>query len=508
MSDDDMDLFLGNVARSATTGVSWTPQQERVFQVVLRSEGNVAVVSRAGTGKSTTIIEAAKRLPERIDASLVAFNRAIADDLRSKAPKTLRVKTFHAAGMGILKSYDRACTIDEDKGMNLAREVADPSSPQKFVTAIKRAASMCKSYLVHFEGDGDIDRAIDIFETHGIDADGFATPSELASLAFRAMRSAREMTGLVDFDDQVWLPIVLNMKPKFRNDIGFVDEAQDMAENQLRLAFMLADRVVVVFDPYQGIYTWRGAGGEMFERMLASLHAEEVKLTVTFRCPKKVVKEAQQFVPDFEAAPGAQDGIVESISTGDLLTKVRPGDVVISRTNAALVRQCTAAIRAGIKSNIIGRDLGEMLTGMVSRSHADSVKELLDWVGEWKAREIEKRQAKDQDAQPIVDRAACLEAFADGAKSVPEVRRNILMMFDDVDDAHRVVFSSTHRFKGMERDRVFLLRDTYLHPKMKIDENGVKQWDVPQEEKNLFYVGITRAKKELYYVRGGEPKGV
>jgi len=499
MSNEDMDLFLGASVRAGTKK-AWTPQQEAVFEAVVKGQGNLEVVARAGAGKSTTILECAVRLPPKVNAGLTAFNRTIADDLKAKAPDSLKVRTFHAAGFAILKAHDRHCTIDTDKGILLAKEAAGMGAPTKLVTAVKRAASMCKAYLVE-----DLERAQEVFEDHDIDADGLVSQRELAQMAFAAMKSAKEMPGLVDFDDQVWLPIVLNLKPKYVNDIVFVDEAQDMAENQLRLAFSLAGgvgRIVVVYDPFQAIYEWRGAGTAMFNRIRSQLQAKQMPLTVTFRCARSIVRKANELVPDLEAAPNAEEGLVENLAVNQLITKARPGDVIISRTNAALIKQCMAFIRAGIKSNIVGRDLGKTLSGMVTRSQASSVTDLLDWVAAWRMREVDKCQAKDQDPQPITDKAACVEAFADGAKSIAEVLRNISVMFDDGDDRERVLFSSTHRFKGMERDRVFLLWSTYLNARTVRNETGeyVTQ-AVTFEERALAYVAITRAKKELYLVR-------
>ena len=55
------------------------------------------------------------------------------------------------------------------------------------------------------------------------------------------------------------------------------------------------------------------------------------------------------------------------------------------------------------------------------------------------------------------------------------------------DSGPGLLFSSTHRAKGMERDRVFVLAWTY-----KPDAGG--------EAANLWYVAISRAKRELVLV--------
>jgi DNA helicase-2/ATP-dependent DNA helicase PcrA len=54
---------------------------------------------------------------------------------------------------------------------------------------------------------------------------------------------------------------------------------------------------------------------------------------------------------------------------------------------------------------------------------------------------------------------------------------------------------TVHRAKGQETDRVWILRPDLLP--MKLPKMTDEQ---KQQERNLHYVAITRAKHELYYV--------
>jgi superfamily I DNA/RNA helicase len=82
---------------------------------------------------------------------------------------------------------------------------------------------------------------------------------------------------------------------------------------------------------------------------------------------------------------------------------------------------------------------------------------------------------------------------------VAEVLSAIERLFSDQKPENAVILSSTHKAKGLERDRVWLLQDTYLRSR----RNRLGVWEGPsQEEKNLFYVAVTRAKSELVLVEG------
>ena len=73
--------------------------------------------------------------------------------------------------------------------------------------------------------------------------------------------------------------------------------------------------------------------------------------------------------------------------------------------------------------------------------------------------------------------------------TIKDLKETIEKLFNDVADDNKVILSTTHKAKGLERDRVFILADTYR----KSGAGG--------EEDNLFYVAITRCKKELFFIR-------
>jgi superfamily I DNA/RNA helicase len=100
---------------------------------------------------------------------------------------------------------------------------------------------------------------------------------------------------------------------------------------------------------------------------------------------------------------------------------------------------------------------------------------------------MKRLQEKNRDATIVLDKIECLENLCEDAKTLDDVKDNIKELFIDGDDSKRVILSSTHKAKGLERERVFMLNWTFR-------KNG------PQEEKNLIYVAQTRAKSNLFIV--------
>ncbi len=508
--NDQLSMFLGRSMSAIKASSSdsadetmWSPQQKAIFAAARECTDNLAIEARAGTGKTTTAVELIKRTSARGRGRILyaAFNRAIKEDVQPKLAgvRNVDVRTLNGVGYNLLCQYDRDTQTDAEKGFRIAQEIAGPTANTRLVGAIKKAASYLRAQCIT-----NVDEAEDVLFAMEIDAEPFATGNELAQMALRAIHASQQMLGIVDYDDQVTLPVTLGLTSKYPYDNVIIDEAQDMNEAQLRLCLRVAGsdgRIIVIGDPKQAIYVFRGADEGTYNRIANRLDAKRLLLTVTYRCAKAIVREANHFVPDLIAAPGAPEGVVSRISHDQMRKLLKPGDFVLSRTNAALVEQCTAAIRAGIRSNIQGRDLGQSLAALVRKANADDVEELTEWIEAWQVREVEKRQKKDQDPQPAIDRAQCVLAFTFGCRSVAEVLRAITTMFEDVKDADRVVFSTTHRAKGLERERVFVLAQTYLKPRPVRDpETGVVEFIVTEEEKNLYYVAVTRAKTQLYLV--------
>jgi ATP-dependent exoDNAse (exonuclease V) beta subunit len=82
------------------------------------------------------------------------------------------------------------------------------------------------------------------------------------------------------------------------------------------------------------------------------------------------------------------------------------------------------------------------------------------------------------------------------AKLVIERCYNLFSKDDDGKGVDCITLASTHKFKEDERNRVFCLAETYCKASDKQTQ------DEAQQEKNLLYVAITRAKMHLSYVTG------
>jgi hypothetical protein len=204
-------------------------------------------------------------------------------------------------------------------------------------------------------------------------------------------------------------------------------------------------------------------------------------------------------VPDLEALPDAPEGSVEVVK--ECLPE--PGDFVLCRVNAPLIGMAFDSIKRGIPAQVLGRNIGDGLLSLVRKLRADSVDQLLGRLDEYRRSEVQfltRRwgdRADDKIAAPD-DRCECLRVLAAGSQSVQDLEQRIASLFAEANSGEApkqfVTFSSGHKSKGLEADRVWILRPELLpHPM-------AQQPHEQLQEKNLAYVCITRAKRELKFV--------
>lgn len=479
-----------------------SPEQDAIWDAIANGRDHVVVKALAGTGKSFTCREAMNRTPTNLKVLYLAFNKVIADEFGRGAPANCEVKTINAIGFRVVRNNLRT-ELDGDKLGRIVEDVFPRVASNRAAgTTIERLVALCKAYLL----DGtDIQQVTDLATRHEIEIDMDA--AEGIPLIAEMIKRCRTETGSIDFDDQVWLPVVLDM-PAPRYDLVFVDEAQDLNPCQHALALKLlkpgTGRLVIVGDDHQAIYGWRGSDVDSIDNLSAKLGitglpVTTLPLTVTRRCPRKVVAEAQKYVPDLRHLPDAPDGEVHSVKDRSALEQYKPGDMVVCRTNAPLLGVAYQLIRRQVKAVVRGRDIGRGLQTLIRQLRADSMMDLMGKLEDWECREItkvSKTRRAETAIQRIQDRAECLRALSDGCATVTELNGRIEQIFADFESGgtpkNAVVLSSIHRAKGLEADTVF-----WLYPDIKCPTE--QDWQRKQET-NLRYVAVTRAKLRLVYV--------
>ncbi|MES2341701.1 MAG: ATP-dependent helicase [Pseudomonadota bacterium] len=515
----------------------WSSEQEAIFSwferdqeglraacavlglpAVPDAKGHLVVVARAGTGKTTTILEGTSRAPEgRI--LLAAFNKAIATELQARLQNpACEAKTLHAVGYAAVRRYWERVQIAKgnEREWGLAQEVCGDQVPDAIKRLVGKACTKGREIVPHATEAGPL---MDVIVEHELEPDeewaeaGYgADYVEHRALEAMELAAVRRPKDGIDFADMLYLPVRNKWLVK-TYDLVVVDEAQDMTVTQLEIAQGVArGRICVVGDDRQAIYAFRGADSESLGRLKEGLRAGELGLKTTYRCPRVVVASAKRIVPDFEAAPGAPEGTESRLLSLDALVAAaepkaddrgKPHDLIASRTNAPIAGVAMALIRAGKRVRIQGREFGAGLIGLVKKlstgKAASSIPALLERLARWEDRELARleKMGREDLQDGVKDKAETLRVVAEGTTGPRELEARLGLLFADDGAKDTVVCSSVHKAKGLEFRRVFVLRPT-LHPAL--PKGKVRTPKQAIEEANIEYVAVTRAMDALVWV--------
>lgn len=487
--------------------------QQGIFDFIQHGNGNAVINALAGSGKTSTIVNAVKLIPSTCNALFIAFNKEIVKELEKKLEgvKNVQVKTLHSLGfLMIRRNLGTNIEIDEYKYRTfIKKNIKQLSSAdfdkmttkliQQYTDNVIQLCDLGRYNLAQCEKD-----LLQVSARHDI-----PIIDDECDAVLNVLKWGKENTTSIDFTDMVWLPYELTLNPiGLQYDYIFIDECQDLnaAQRELFLrCFRRGTRFIAVGDKKQAIYSFAGADAKSFAKLQSLPNTTTLPLPISYRCPKKVVNLANQFVDTMECREGAPDGeIVHNVSIKD----IHDGDMVLCRTKMPLIKLYMRYLRMGVKSYVRGQDIGLNLLRMVDKTEQimfnvslqkDGVfARLYDDLFEERNRLMIKRGMDLEDAtlsnqiMNKYDSIKALEILAEGLTSARDLHDRIENVF--AESADGVCLSTIHKAKGLEANNVYILCKTLMPSRL-----ATQDWEKEQEQ-NLMYVAYTRAKYKLGFV--------
>lgn len=255
----------------------WSPQQQDIFnwfeyEPLSRKydEGphgspHLVVRARAGTGKTTTIIEGVNRAPES-SILLCAFNKKIAEELNSRLDNpNAEAKTLHALGFAAIRRNWRGMSVaqgtarqdyltDQVCGLQTPRQVGRLVSmlhtKARDMMPIEPTIRELRDLCFFFDLTPDDDWSRTKQADGGYYDVDYVVKKAHAAMLYAAANEPRYDIG-IDFADMIYLPLVYGLlAPDY--DMVVVDEAQDLTLAQLTIAQRVCrGRICVVGDDKQ-----------------------------------------------------------------------------------------------------------------------------------------------------------------------------------------------------------------------------------------------------------------
>ena len=480
--------------------------QQAIYDFITNEDGNLVIEAVAGSGKSTTIVNALNIIPSDTTVLFLAFNKSIVDELKLKIGEkpNVTIKTLHSLGASIcFKSFRSSINADKyrkyiEKEIKEDRfkpiEKLDKDEFLNWRSNIRQMVDLIRLNLVNTASE-----AVDIAKKYGI-----ILESNEVELAMKAVKWGITDVTEIDFTDMIYFPNVKNVDvPTY--DIVFIDECQDLNTAQRELFLKCVDpdfgRFVAVGDGDQLIYGFAGSDDESFKKLKNQPNTTLLPLSICYRCDRDIIEKAKKLVPQIEARDDAPEGLIVENATID---DIKDGDMVLCRVTAPLVELCSKFISKGVKAYVKGTDTGKALADMLRRTDKENVDDALEELSHSLDKTIEKLcklmgytpedATQTSQYQTLMDKIDAIKNVCAGIEKTEDAIKKIDDIFSD-ENGVGICLCTVHKAKGLECDRVFILqKNKFYLPWVMNNKMYAKQ------ERNLEYVAITRAKKYLGYI--------
>ncbi|WP_394263389.1 ATP-dependent helicase [Trueperella sp.] len=526
---------------------------ERQREVAANVNGPMAVLAGAGTGKTRAItyriayaVRSGQHDPRNILA--VTFTAKAASEMRSRLRDlgvgNVQARTFHSAALSQLRYFwpnaigGFVPEIRESKMPLVSQAAASLGMAVDRISVRDLAAEIEWSKVSLIAPDEYVKRA----EAEGRPHVADYSHAEIASL-IKAYEEVKAERAVIDFEDVIIILIgIMRDRPDIANRIRqqykhfVVDEYQDVSPMQHRLLQLwLGDRrdLCVVGDVSQTIYSFTGASARYLEDFTKDYpRARTVKLNRDYRSTPQIVELANAMIEPIRSPASVElvsamksgrpvhfdeyaDDADEAANVAGKILSLRESGMPLSeiailyRINAQSVEFETALAQAGIAFEVKEserffnrrevRDAMVALRAVARGPQRDDLPEMVEdtlRVMGWRPEAPEAGAAKE--------RWESLRAILKLAQDVWDKRKASISEFvaeleeraelGNEPTTNAVTLSSLHAAKGLEWSAVFLVgMSEGLMP-----ISHAKTSDDLAEERRLLYVGITRAREDLF----------
>lgn len=498
--------------------MDFTPSvyQNKIFEFITKGTGNAVINAKAGSGKTTTLVEAMKLIPQKEKVLFVAFNKAIEQELstRLKGYDNVDIKTYHGLGYALLRNNlgkQNSIRLNEYKYTTFINNNIHILAPDSYRLG-KDDMRLFKNNLKQLVDFARFNLAQSVDEIKLIAIKYGITPVlNEVDIVPSILNWGQSHTSEIDYTDMIWLCIERNVKTRtYKYDYIFIDEAQDssiMQQALIKKCYKRGSRFIAIGDEFQCINAFAGADQDAFKKLQSEPNTKILELPITYRCPKTVVDFVCRTTGvNIEAADNAINGAINF--------DVNPytpqnNDMVLCRNTAHLVKLYMRYNRTNKKSYLKGRNIAETFKTVLLQTGQDFLsrdmmtdgvfprlyERLFDMIN----KEISITCMEYEDVVntrtiiDFIDTIKALEALSDGIIWKDDLIKKIDIIFSD-NDKDGICLSTIHKAKGLEADNVFI-----LCPSLMPSKYAKKEWEKIAEE-NLIYVAITRAKKTLNYI--------
>lgn len=457
--------------------MNFTDQQNHIFE---SKEQIILVKAYAGSGKTTTLVEFAKRHSDK-KILYIAFNSSVVESAKRKFPSNVVVSTFHSIAF-------------KEFGKDYSEKLNRPLKISNIISLLKVERNKYNLEFAKF-----LLEIINSFNNSAYYSLKEAIPLK-SKYSYHVIEEALETiwfemlnsTNNFPITHDTYLKLYHLSNPTLNYDYILFDEAQDanpvivdIILNQIR---KVNSKIVVVGDNHQSIYSFKNA----INSLNKFNHRKEYYLNKSFRFGNNIANYVNAILKVLKGetidliGSDHEDFIVNNFEKDEKFT-------IISRTNACLFLKAIQAVENNKKIHFI--------SGFKKYNFYNVLD--LDFLARGKLNLINDLHIKDygnyetfvHEANATQDKELLfLKKIVDKYKGkLEDLFKKIENSIVDEKSAD-IVLTTAHKSKGLQFENVFLCNDFSTF----IDNEGeiiIRNWS--EEEINILYVASSRAIKKL-----------
>lgn len=526
-----------------SSGFSPTAEQQAIIEQS-RSGNSLKIEAGAGAGKSTTLKLVSGELLSRKNRRRIlylAFNTTVAREASGKmpgvicrtghslaysqTPETLRKRVVESPGT-IWQKWNERIAGSEELSRKFGdvvyawKSILDSRSNDADLNQVRRNVfGALRTVIAQFERSADLEFADNHFPWREKAFLQFAAmegvlfpdkPEDARHRAVKGMVRSSVVRPLVSLADTLWresvdpastLPVSHDTylklfslgKPVLPFDTILFDEAQDANPVLLSIVESQPVQRIYVGDAHQQIYSWRGA-----ENAMQGLALPKFPLYQSFRFGPDLADYANRILAvkwEFDPYQGSEP--MRLRGNPDLRTSVHRAmksgetDAILCRTNAGVLDATLQKIDAGEIPYIVGGSNG--FTTYLNEAYRlskgqPSLHPEFSMFPTW---EDLSKFAETAEGASYGVVLKMVEKYKDEIPGLVEkVRKSVATSSSE----GSVTITTAHKAKGLEWDRIVIHDDA--RPFVSDREDGTTVLN--EEECNLLYVAVTRARMEAF----------
>ncbi|KAK3544963.1 hypothetical protein QTP86_029943 [Hemibagrus guttatus] len=507
-----------------------THEQQQILNHDIQRHHIVKIMAFAGTGKTTTLVKYAEQRPH-LRFLYISFNKSVAVQAKRSFPSNVECKTIHSMAYKAIghryKSLSKLCS--NLKPFTVAWVL--PKGRGGFVNA-KVVTETINNYCSSTDECIGPQHVPDHYRnTNGLEE--CPSESKKKEFAHDAQDIWKKMTELKSTKEAAYhithdgyLKLWQLQKPELKDyDLIFIDEAQDCTPVIMDIILSQSCGKILVGDPHQQIYTFRGA----INALHTVPHTHLYYLTQSFRFGSEIAylgatvlnvcKKVKKIL-----VGGRQDGTVrgEDSETLDNIrlarTQVGGKVAILCRCNVTVFSEAVRLtdINPNCKIHIVGGidnfGLKQILDIWILMQPEEKRRKESLWIKDPFIRSFCKeklggyvglrRYATQTEDRELEAKLSVVDKYN---KRIPELVDRLYNCAQSKPNSADYILGTVHKSKGLEFDTVVVMDDFIKvscsrHNLQRMNINpAIRRADA--DEWNLLYVAMTRAKRALYMTK-------